>query len=215
MAYKDNYPGIYTDFCNDSFDYFYPESNDKSAKKPYEEVNIDGEVTAYYWYYGDAVNLEFDILGELTVASDAKIFYASGQVPDINTVGYIGQKYYNLIDRNSWTCVAIRTVDGKNSYYWEIDSTFYYPAGDGESVYIDARDYLVDKDLKLTFFNNKLEEIYSSTIPAQTNVTFSISSSMSKEFEQGTYYCSLTLLDPISGDKETLLSADDLCLLVK
>jgi hypothetical protein len=34
--------------------------------KPYEEYNVKGELIGYYWYYGDVVNLEYNIDGEVT-----------------------------------------------------------------------------------------------------------------------------------------------------
>ena len=38
--------------------------------KPYEEYNTEGQLIGYYWYYGDEVNLEFNISGELTLLTD-------------------------------------------------------------------------------------------------------------------------------------------------
>lgn len=34
--------------------------------KPYEEYNVKGELIGYFWYYGDCVNLEYNIDGEIT-----------------------------------------------------------------------------------------------------------------------------------------------------
>ena len=39
-------------------------------RKPYEEINAKGELVGYYWYYGDTVNLDFTIEGEVTVEGD-------------------------------------------------------------------------------------------------------------------------------------------------
>lgn len=37
---------------------------------PYEEYNVEGELIGYYWYYGDQVNLEFNIDGEVTLVDE-------------------------------------------------------------------------------------------------------------------------------------------------
>lgn len=34
---------------------------------PYEEYNDKGELIGYYWHYGDAITLEFNIEGEVTL----------------------------------------------------------------------------------------------------------------------------------------------------
>lgn len=34
--------------------------------KPYEEYNAEGQLIGYFWYYGNSVNLEFNINGEVT-----------------------------------------------------------------------------------------------------------------------------------------------------
>ena len=41
-------------------------SNDKACL-PYCEYNSKGECIGYYWYYGESMNLDFDITGELTL----------------------------------------------------------------------------------------------------------------------------------------------------
>lgn len=45
--------------CNPSLKPIIPE-------KPYEQYNANGELVGYYWYYGDTINLQFDIDGEVT-----------------------------------------------------------------------------------------------------------------------------------------------------
>lgn len=37
-----------------------------SPTKPYEDYNIEGDLIGYWWYYGDAIDLQFDISGEVT-----------------------------------------------------------------------------------------------------------------------------------------------------
>lgn len=35
--------------------------------KPYEEYDAEGKLEGYYWNYGDTINLEFDVSGEITI----------------------------------------------------------------------------------------------------------------------------------------------------
>lgn len=48
-----------------------PESYTKlcpiTASKPYELYNAKNELEGYFWYYGDAINLDFSIEGEVTL----------------------------------------------------------------------------------------------------------------------------------------------------
>ena len=48
-----------------------PESYTKlspvDASKPYELYNAKGELEGYFWYYGDTINLDFTIDGEVTL----------------------------------------------------------------------------------------------------------------------------------------------------
>ena len=34
--------------------------------KPYEEYDVSGNLIGYWWYYGNTINLEFNIEGEVT-----------------------------------------------------------------------------------------------------------------------------------------------------
>lgn len=38
-----------------------------NPNKPYEVLNSDGTLKGYFWYYGNSVDLVFDIIGEITL----------------------------------------------------------------------------------------------------------------------------------------------------
>ena len=48
----------------------YPKLEPCRPTKPYEEYNAEGQLIGYYWYYGDEINLEFNIDGEVTSLED-------------------------------------------------------------------------------------------------------------------------------------------------
>ena len=59
---EDNYVPTNTPSCpskNKVYDPLRP-------KKPYEEYNAKGELIGYWWNYGDTVNLEFKLSGQIT-----------------------------------------------------------------------------------------------------------------------------------------------------
>ena len=51
------------------------------ASKPYEEYNAKGELIGYFWHYGESLNLEFNIDGEITIEGDAIVLSVKGQTP--------------------------------------------------------------------------------------------------------------------------------------
>ena len=79
------------------------------ASKPFEEYNTKGELTGYFWRYGETLNLEFNIDGEITIESNAMLLKIKGQEPTTVTMGKVGQRVYNIVDLRSWTCVAVTT----------------------------------------------------------------------------------------------------------
>jgi hypothetical protein len=70
------------------------------ASKPYEEYDAKGELIGYFWRYGETLNLEFNIDGEITVEDDAIVLTSAGTTPD-NATGKILQRAYNVIDKKN------------------------------------------------------------------------------------------------------------------
>ena len=162
------------------------------ASKPYEEFNAKGELEGYFWRYGETLNLEFNIDGEITIESDAIVTDIHKQVPSKQTVGYIGQKCYNLVDLRSWTC----TVLMNGNYIWTEDESFTYPTeGDIKKIYLSADSYLKNKNIEIVIYNFRMEPIYRETHLAMPKVIFPITPELSKKLVKGTYYCSLCVFN--------------------
>ena len=174
------------------------------GSKPYEEYDAKGNLVGYFWKYGETLNLEFDITGELTIESDAIVYKCSNDKPDNSTKGYIGQKAYNIVDLKSWTCVSI--VD--KYYTWKVDELFN-PTG-SKSIYISAEDYLKDKELIFTLYNFRHEKILCNKYAGTGKLVIPITLELSKLLKRGIYYCSLD----ISGkDIQTNVFSNTDCIL--
>ena len=161
--------------------------NPIDASKPYEEYNVKGELEGYFWRYGDTLNLEFNLDGEITLEGDAIIVSGVGQAPTVHTVGKVGQRLYNITDFKSYTCVAV--TSGK--YVWQEDEVFTYPSSAERSVYVSASDYLKDKNVEVTIYNFRMEPICKKVYTGSTIIIFPIDKELSDTLVKGIYYCSL------------------------
>lgn len=195
-----------------SFPHSYEESKlaPVEASKPFEEYNIKGELIGYFWRYGETLNLEFNIDGEITLESDALIYKSHGVGPTENTFAKVGQRAYNLLDLTSWTCVARVSA---NKYLWEQDAEFTYPNNGAKKVYISAEDYLKDKFIDVTLYNFRMEPIHTYTTSATASIIFPIDKDLSKTLVKGIYYCSVQVYnEEVSFN---IFDSNDCKLLVK
>lgn len=179
------------------------------ASKPFEEYNAKGELSGYFWRYGETLNLEFGIDGEITVEADAILLKTRGQTPTTKTMGKIGQKVYNIIDLRSWECISIINKE----YIWEEDKEFTYPLNSDRSVYISAEDYLKDKSVEVILYNFRMEPICKKVYPASPTIIFSIDKELSLSLPKGIYYCSVTVFN--ESVCYTIFDSNDCNLLVK
>ena len=180
------------------------------SSKPFEEYNTKGELTGYFWRYGETLNLEFNIDGEITIESNAMLLKSKGQEPTTVTMGKVGQRVYNIIDLRSWTCVAVTTT---NKYIWEEDDEFTYPLNSDRSVYISVNDYLKDKKAEVTLYNFRMEPICKKIYDATPTIIFPIDKELSKALPKGIYYCSVTVFN--NEVCYTIFDSTDCSLLVK
>lgn len=179
------------------------------ASKPYEEYNKKGELIGYFWRYGETLNLEFNIDGEITVESDAIVYVQEGDGPDISTVAYLNQRAYNIEDFRSWTCTKIV----EDNYIWEEDSEFVYDETAGYKVYVSAEDFLSDKNLQVTIYNFRMEPIYTKIYEGSTQIIFPIDLELSKKMKRGIYYCELSVFN--DDMKMKIFDSHDCILSVK
>ena len=183
--------------------------NPIDSSKPYEEYNVQGELEGYFWRYGDTLNLEFNLDGEITLEGDAIVTSSTGVYPTTNTVGKIGQRFYNVNDFVSFTCVS--SMGGR--YLWEKDTVFTYPSGAERTVYVSASDYLKDKQIEVTIYNFRLEPICKKLYGGSTTIVFQIDKELSDIMVKGIYYCSVRVVSDTTS--ATVFEPTDCKLLVK
>lgn len=190
----------------------YTKLDPVKESKPYEEYNAKGELIGYSWYYGETLNLEFNINGEIVVESDAIIYSAHNDFPSVDTKGHIGRRAYNIADLISWTCTQAFPEEGL--YVWEQDKEFEHDlAGATTCVYISASDYLAKKQLELQILNFRFEPILTKTFKGTTKLIFNIDKELSSKLVKGIYYCSLTVVN--DNVRTPIFGAKDCTLLVK
>ena len=185
----------------------YTKLDPVQASKPYEEYDSKGNLIGYFWHYGETLNLEFNIDGEITVEDDAIILTSKGAVPSPFT-GALMQRAYNTADKRSWTCTDI--VD--NEFIWTEDAEFTYDES-GKSVYVTAADYMKDKQVNVTLYSFRMEPIHSELFEGNTKIIFPITTDLSKTLLKGIYYCSLTVFN--DSVNLPIFSSADCTLLVK
>lgn len=72
MGMFDNYNNLNTSFTPNPYAPQYPPQKQpqqiiqNNPNKPYEIIDARGNLTGYFWYYGNSVDLVWDIVGEVT-----------------------------------------------------------------------------------------------------------------------------------------------------
>ena len=215
MRMFSNYQNLADNYKPNNLTYMFPSTmncsklNPLDGSKPYEEYDAKGELVGYFWHYGDTLNLDFTIDGEITVEDNALILYAHGQVPSETTEGVIGQRCYNVVDFKSWTCEGL---DG-TSFCWLLDDDFIYPETANRNVYMSAEEYLKDKKIDVVIYNFRMEPICTRTFDGSSHILFEIDAELSKCMLRGIYYCSVTAYN--SNVRQTIFDVKDCKLLVK
>lgn len=124
----------------------YTKLNPCEITKPYELYNAKNELEGYYWYYGNTINLEFDI---------------DGEVLDINGNGtgeFVSAKDY-LVDK-------IATL---NIYNFRMNIIYSKTISAAETIHISIDKELSEKMVKGIYYcsleisnNNSHETIFNA-----------------------------------------------------
>lgn len=179
-----------------------------SSGKPYEEYDMKGNLIGYSWRYGETLNLEFNIDGEITVEDTALILTATGQTPS-SEYGFIGQRAYNVVDLLSWTCTAITTSE----HHWTLDKEFTYNTEATQSMYIPADTYLKHKTIIVTLRDFRYDEVFRASFDGKSKIVFPITPDLSKKLVKGIYYCEMFVVTDSSSIP--VFTTADCTLLVK
>lgn len=232
MGLLDNYNNLQADYIPNNFNQCVEQNlNNQFAPenktRPYIEYNERGEQIGYYWYQGDTVEFEFDLIGEITLQYDSIIYNIPNKSPTSETIGKLNQLAYNIVDKKEWKCTSINN----NIYTWE--EVEYSIPNWGSNYYITAEEYLKDKYIRIQLFDFRHNPIYNSqnidkfpsertlmdgtlvTTKASSQIIFNIDSTLSSQLGRGTYYLSLILYDENENYVDTLISQDECTLFVK
>ena len=90
--------------------------NPCNPNKPYSEYNIEGELVGYFWYYGDAVDLEFNIDGQVTYEGNDSYVTAEDFLKDKQIVIRLFNFRRELLDE--------RYYKGSTKVIYSIDKDF-------------------------------------------------------------------------------------------
>lgn len=200
MNMFDNYNNLPADYS--------PSNTNKNQKltiaeynRPYEDYDQEGNVVGYHWNYGDTLNLQIELSGEITIPDNSITFARTGEFPDENTIGIIDQKAYNLVDLISWTCTY---TDGSR-YVWKQDEEFSYTS-EGKDVFFSIQDYIKDKTIRVTIYNVRHEKVYNENLPGGILLNISIDSILSSKMKKGIYYLDVVLCDQADNNYITAIS---------
>lgn len=166
----------------------YTKLNKTEATKPYELYNVEGQLEGYCWYYGDHIDLDFELLGELTQDDDL----GNGIYVDI--VDFIKDKLFTFTIYNFRHEVIYQVNKNGQAINFECGCQ-----EDPDIEFIDAG----------TAFSDTTYPCRNST-PV---LNICIDEDLSKKMVKGVYSCSLIVSG--HGFKETLFDTNDCKLLVK
>lgn len=190
---------------------------------------VDVNAPEYFWYYGDTVDLTFDLVGEVRIESTSRIITGVGVTPTLlpqDTVGVT--KVYNITDERAWLLesIQINEESGTPIPTWG-ELEYEFPV-EGETCYINSSTYLRNKTIKIELFDSKHQEIIVKDINDWTSsttekpfarefhmgdntqsITYSIDNTLSKLLSRGTYYLEMKLFDENQAFVETLVSQDE------
>ena len=90
-----NFTNLNTTYTPNPFQKTYPSmQTDNQLKsnhpnKPYEVKNPDGSIKGYFWYYGNSVELVFNVEGEITLEETDNYLYASDVISGLALIATI------------------------------------------------------------------------------------------------------------------------------
>lgn len=192
--------------------------------KPYEEYNAEGELVGYYWHYGDTINLEFNVSGEVTIINGESF---------ISAVDFLSNKYA-VMTVYDFRGQVVATQKLYTSTKFERGSVI--KAGSVINQVVIGEDYVVEDGswtvnqqsiLKIgstlakgTTINNR--EIEENTVTETelilypgTKILFEIDKELSNKLVKGVYTCTLIIYDADGSYVDTLFSQTDGNLIVK
>ena len=124
MSMFENYNNDLTDYVPNNLPYkcqkIYP------YPIPYTEYNAEGDIVGYYWYYGDTVNLVFEIDGETTVEDKLEYVDVSDTLEGMKAkIDIYNFRYENIYSYTTDASTEITLSIGKDLSNTMIKGIYY------------------------------------------------------------------------------------------
>ena len=146
-------------------------------------LDKDGRMKGYSWNYGETVSIPISVDVPVRIEIDAYHTSVQGEEPTLSTVGYIGQKFYNLVDVRSWRLNSY--VPDTKSYIWLEDRRFTFPENGGELVYV--RPDMKDKYILVELISFRGEQVFERVYCDLNKVDWTLDRQESLDLPRGIY----------------------------
>jgi hypothetical protein len=206
----ENYQNVPDNYIPNNLSKYFPKEEDLgklvtvASNNLFEVRNIEEDLVGFTWSEGDSVTIKFLLSGSIFVEEDSILYYNKGESPSSVLEGFQGQRAYNILDLNSWTCDKLS--DGRLT--WVQDISFTFP-NSGKRLELDLSSYIEGKSLQFIIYNFRHEPIFTKTLAGSSEVTIVIDKELSDKLVKGIYYCSLKLAN------NTIFDTTDGILVVK
>lgn len=192
--------------------------------KPYEEYDAENKLVGYYWNYGDTINLEFDVSGEVTIIDGEEYISAL----DFLIGKYVVMTIYDfrgdvMATQTLYTSTTLQpnSIIKKGSL---INGELYDEDTQVENSSLTIlqesilkRGSYITKDTTVNNYIYEEDEEVKQEIRLHpgTRIIFEIDKALSNKLIKGVYTCTLILYNTDNSYVDTLFSQTDGNLIVK
>lgn len=146
-------------------------------------LDKNGKLKGYSWNYGETIKLPISVKAPVRIEGNAYRTSKPGEVPRLDTQGFIGQKFYNLRDVKSWVLTSY--VPSTQSYIWTEEPRFTFPENGQELVYIEPD--MKDKYILVEFINFRGEQMFERVYDEVLETIWELDQTESLAIPRGIY----------------------------
>lgn len=123
-----------------------------------------GNISGYRYAWGQAISFPFEADDVIYVEEDAIVSDVDGEEPNEQTVGVLGQYFYNVHDLKLYRCVNF----GQCYYQWELQEYFTYPKNGTKKVVVKENTYPIE----FSMYNTRGEKVLTKELDRDTKVLY-------------------------------------------
>lgn len=146
-------------------------------------LDKNGNKKGYSWNYGETVSIPISVDIPVRVEANAYYTYEIGEEPKFDTVGFPGQKFYNLADVRSWVFTSY--VPDTKSFIWTEEPRFTFPENGIKKVYIHPN--MANKYILAELINFRGEQIFERLYEEKNEAQWTLSQEESLALPRGIY----------------------------